>query len=94
MRKEWLTKKTTVAEAEAEDLALMKSFLESEGEALPANFKPFDHPVGRWDALVAGMQPGDELWWFESPWGLLSGCKGLAVVRQGEIVDFFVTVQS
>jgi hypothetical protein len=97
MRKEWLTKRTTVAEAEAEDLAFMKCLYESEGEVLPANFKPFEHPPGKWDKLVANMQPGDELWWFMNSaeaWAGLCGCKGLAVVRQGEMVDYFVTMRS
>ena len=97
MFKEWLTNKTTVAEAEAEDLALMKWSYESEGDVLPENLKPFGHPAGMWDKLVADMQPGDEVWWFMSPpepWPALCGCRGLSVVRNGEVVDSFVTLRT
>jgi hypothetical protein len=40
------------------------------------------------------MLPGDEIWyWSTDPesWARLRGWEGIALVRQGEIVDSFIT---
>ena len=53
-------------------------------------------PVG-WDALVAVVQPGDTLWYFQSPkaaWNERAGRSGLAVVRDGAPIYAIVTSMS
>jgi hypothetical protein len=45
-------------------------------------------------ALTAQMQPDDEIWEFSSPpesWQLLMGWAGIALVRDGEVIDSIVT---
>ena len=51
----------------------------------------------RWNSLKSGLQPGDELWSFSSDGdsGPHSACQaGVAVVRNGEIVDEIICVMS
>lgn len=79
--KEWLRQRTTVAEVEA-------------------GFKPQQLSASwleDWKALVATMQPGDELWSYCSPpdsWHQLAGRAGYAVVRQGEVIDVILTMMN
>jgi hypothetical protein len=43
------------------------------------------------------MAPGDELWEFMSPpetWAHLAGRAGIALVRDGEIIDSFLTLMN
>ena len=49
---------------------------------------------GRWDAFIKKLQPGDTLHFFvtdRKSWGMLLGYEGYAIVRNGEIVEFFGT---
>lgn len=48
-----------------------------------------------WKTLLDAYQDGDELWEFSSPedyWRNLAGRGGVALVRNGEIVDTVVTI--
>lgn len=37
---------------------------------------------------------GDHLYYWDGPWGVLSGSSGLAIVRAGSVVDTFTFVVS
>lgn len=55
---------------------------------------PFGYCNAEWKALLAKMQPGDELWTFSSPredWERLTGWEGIALVRGGEVVGLLCT---
>ena len=40
------------------------------------------------------MQKGDQLYFWNGPWGVLAGSAGLALVRKRKIVDTFTTIVS
>lgn len=85
-RLEWLTKRTTVEEAEAENQVQLDEF-----GPRPI---PFGSLNESWKSLLAQMRTGDELWEFMSPpptWASLSGRAGMALVRNGEIVGVLTT---
>jgi hypothetical protein len=82
MFEKWLLRRASVCELEAEHLV---------------NGVPFGFCNTEWEALKAKIQLGDEVWTFSSPqedWDLLMGWEGIALVRAGEIADFFVTAQN
>jgi hypothetical protein len=59
--------------------------------------RPFMYGHARWEELKAKMLPGDELWDFRSDprsWAALAGREGVALVRDGAIVDVIVTHMS
>ena len=79
VRNEWLIRKASVAEWEAEFLI---------------NGVAFGLCNREWEALKAKIQPGDEIWFWstdEESWARMSGLDGMALVRQGVIVDSFIT---
>lgn len=44
--------------------------------------------------VLARLREGDELWWYQTPpetWEMLCGREGLALVRDGKIIDFIFT---
>ena len=89
MHKEWLTKRLTVQEVEAERMV--------RDERLGPDPVPFGFQNDRWRELLAQMQPGDELWEFSSPpdtWAHLCGRAGIALVREGKIVASLVTLMN
>jgi len=89
VRKEWLQKMVTAAEVEAAHMV--------HDERLGPDPVPFGFKNERWRALLAQMEVGDELWEFRSPvesWEHLAGRAGIAVVRQGEIINFIVTMMN
>ncbi len=50
-----------------------------------------------WERLKAEMQPGDKLVRFASPaesWKHLAGRAGIALVRDGKVIDAFVTMMN
>ena len=47
-----------------------------------ARLKPFELNTKQWEHLSRQMQPGDELW----TWGRLRRARGIALVRNGEVV--------
>jgi hypothetical protein len=34
-------------------------------------------------------RPGDSIYYWDGPWGVLSGSSGIAVVRDGRVIDTF-----
>ena len=40
------------------------------------------------------MRRGDQLYYWDGPWGVLAGSAGLALVRKGAVVDTFTTLMS
>jgi hypothetical protein len=86
MQKEWLKKKITDSETEAEHMV-------STPRLGPSPI-PFGFLNARWRAFVAKMQEADELWTFSSSgesWQHLCGRAGISLVRNGEIIDSIVT---
>ena len=89
MKNEWLEKKITISEAEAENMVSDPRFGPS-----PV---PFGFDNKEWRALVAKMQAADELWTFSSSnesWEHLCGRAGISLVRNGEIIDSIVTLMN
>ncbi len=39
-------------------------------------------------------RPGDALYYWDGPWGVLSGSSGIAIVRDGHVIETFTTVVS
>jgi hypothetical protein len=39
-------------------------------------------------------RPGDALYYWDGPWGVLSGSRGIAIVREGRVIETFTTVMS
>lgn len=86
MFKEWLTRRTTVAESERKNLVLL--------EELGPQPIPFGYQHQEWEAFKSKLQEGDELWEFCSPpetWVNLMGSEGICIVRDGEIIACIVT---
>ena len=57
-------------------------------------FVPFGYCNEQWCELLAQMQDGDQLWLASSPdkeWDALMGFEGILLVRNGIVVDSFVT---
>jgi len=55
------------------------------------DFEGRQHPV----RLIRSVcQPSDALYYWDGPWGVLSGSCGIAVVRDGRVVETFTTVMS
>lgn len=48
-------------------------------------------------AFKAQLRAGDALWYFDSPqeaWANERGCRGLAIVRGGEVIDTLVLMEN
>jgi hypothetical protein len=89
MHRDLLTRQLTVQEIEAEHSV--------RDERLGPDPVPFGFINDQWQALIAQMQPGDELWeWSTSPesWANLAGRAGIALVRNGEVIDSFMTAMN
>lgn len=84
--KEWLTAQTTLQEI----MATCNN--EDPQVAAVAN-----HYLNQAAPLFQQMQPGDELWNYSSPsghWANNQGDAGLAIVRNGEIIDSMCMVRN
>jgi len=44
--------------------------------------------------ISQAYRPGDEFYYWDGPWGMLSGSRGIAVVRHGVVVATFTTLVS
>jgi hypothetical protein len=89
MDKKWLKKKLTIEECEKQLLAQIKEL----GEAPFPDI--FEYP--EWLKFKSQIQEGDELWVFSSSsdaWESLCGSAGICIVRNGIIIDKYVTVVS
>jgi hypothetical protein len=87
----WLIKKVSVAEAEAEHPGQR----DERAKQHPELARPFGALNVKWEALKADMQPNDELWTFSSPprtWEDLAGRAGIALVRDGQVIEVIVTM--
>lgn len=85
-------RRITVEEAETKNRPKGESserILES-----PELLLPFGFLNPRWRALIAEMQPGNELWEFcsdDDSWQHLSGYKGIELLRDGRTIGRIVT---
>jgi hypothetical protein len=89
MTRDWLTKRLTVQDIEAEHSV--------RDERLGPDPVPFGFITDQWQALLARMEPGDELWAFSSPpetWQHLCGRAGIALVRNGEVIEAMTTMMN
>ena len=89
MHIDWLQKQVTVAEVEAANMVQCKS--------LGPEPVPFGFAYAEWRRLIVQMQEGDELWEFSSSsdsWQHLAGRAGIALVRDGKVVDSIVTLMN
>ena len=89
MLKEWLTQRLTIEEAEAA--------YPVRDERLGPDVVPFGFMNDDWRKLLEQMTPGDELWEFASSpesWAKMAGRSGIALVREGEIVDSIITMMN
>jgi lysophospholipase L1-like esterase len=91
---EWLKRRVSFAEVE-------RKFREDEAKIKKApvlwknpNPPPPTHFKRQWQQFKGSALPGDELWYYESGWGFLSGEAGYALVRDGRVVDGLVTLVS
>jgi hypothetical protein len=60
----------------------------------PELLKPFGFINALWENLKSKMQDGDELWEYKSggeSWENLAGREGIALVRDGKIIDLMLT---
>jgi len=94
-----LIERKTVAELEAENTLRPDQLSQSDqtGPRAAMMLKPFAFLNDKWEALKARMQPGDELWTFASSpqsWRDLAGRAGIALVRNGQIVERLVTMMN
>ncbi|MBN1552134.1 hypothetical protein JW979_11715 [bacterium] len=83
---EWLTVKTTIAEAEQKNMVA--------DNHLGSQPVPFGFMNDEWQKFKDTIQKGDELWEFDSPeeyWMGLSGSAGLCIVRKGTVIDVIFT---
>jgi hypothetical protein len=81
----WLRQRLTVEEAEVKHMV--------SDERLGSNPVPFGWVNADWRALLAEMQPGDELWEYDSPqedWVRLMGSSGIALIRRGMVIATLV----
>lgn len=89
MNKEWLQKVVTVGEAEA---AHMRKI-----DRLGPEPVAFGFQNQKWRSLLAQMQEGDELREYCSSaesWAARAGRRGIALVRNGEVIDCIVTLMN
>lgn len=84
--KSWLQKKITLKEAET--IHLVKD------DRLGPEPIPFGFSNDEWKAMIAKMEDGDELWEFCSSlesWRIMGGREGIALIRNGQVIDHIVT---
>lgn len=91
MDKTWLKKKVSVEDVEKEHVITSVHN--------PAIKEPtvFGFVHDQWETFKTQIQDGDELWEFcsdDGSWGALSGRAGYSIMRDGEIINSFVTILS
>lgn len=76
------------------ELLLRKAKIEDwEREYLSSGI-PFGFCNREWEELRAKMEGGDEIWFWSTDaktWAELIGMEGMALVRHGEVIDWFIT---
>jgi hypothetical protein len=86
----WLRKKITVEEAEADNPGISDDRVSH----FPQAARPFAFLNHQWETLKAEIKPTDELWAFISPadsWRQFTGLMGVALLRNGKVIDLIVT---
>ena len=89
MKREWCTKRTTINDAELENIVKDPRL-----DNVPL---PFGFIFWRWVDFREKLREGDELWEFKSPqksWDNLAGREGYCIVRDGKVVEHIITVMS
>jgi hypothetical protein len=89
----WLGERVTVAEAEAQHISPPDDRI----ARYPQLGLPFGFENPKWDALKREMRDGDELRLFESPpdsWRALAGRAGIALVRDGQVVAYIISIMN
>jgi hypothetical protein len=87
--KEWLQEQTTIEDAEREN--------QVKDKALGPDPLPFGFQHNQWLHFKRQIMQGDQIWSFSSSaesWKHLGGRAGLCIVRDGEVVDSFVTMMN
>lgn len=79
-----LKHRLTVAEAEAE--------MDARARELQANLSA--RWLERWETLKAGIEAGDELWYFGHFPEAMTGAAGYCVLRQGRPVAWITTMRA
>jgi hypothetical protein len=90
IRADWLRKKITVEEAEAENPGITDDRV----TRFPEAAGPFGFLNRQWEALKAQIKPSDELWTFISPtesWQQFTGLMGVAFLRDRKVIDVIVS---
>jgi hypothetical protein len=93
--KDWLIKPVTIGEAE-EEHKIPEEWVAKYGCPTDSNNcpLPFGYMNGKWVEMKSHMQEGDVLWTFDSPlkyWQALAGAEGIALVRNGEVIEILMT---
>jgi hypothetical protein len=107
LRKEWEQREGGIREEEEDSTedVIPKDWLrdklsleQAEADNTPAGGGvPFNKQNDRWERLKASLQAGDQVWAFSSShksWENLAGRAGVAVVRNGRVVDCIVTIMN
>jgi hypothetical protein len=87
--KEWLQCLITIADAESQHVVI--------DERLGDKPIPFGFMNYAWRNLMQLYKPGDELWIYRSSdesWRHLAGRTGIALVRDGVVIDDVVTLMN
>jgi tRNA-dihydrouridine synthase len=88
---DWLRKKITVVEAEADHPGISDDRV----SRYPQAARPFGFLNREWQALKAAIKPGDELWSFISPTDQrLAGRIGVALLRDSKVVKAIITTMN
>lgn len=88
-------------------MKLMDSFLlwrkqlvtvsEIESDPILDHSQPMSPDCPEWTELKSKMLPSDELWTFRSPdteWDRHMGWQGIILVRNGVVIDAYITAQN
>lgn len=99
--RDWLIKKVDIKAAEAENTSGNPNKIsKSDGEELPYDpilDLPFGYINEEWQKIISKLLVSDELWTFrnsDAEWRALCGRAGIAVVRDGDVVDLLLTEMS
>lgn len=99
LKKEWLICIKTSDEFERDALELKANSFGLPLDKVIKKFadKPFGNMTEKWREFVRQIEPGDELWSFETPEKMIvnkTGAIGYAILRDGETVDTLIMVRT
>ena len=90
---DWLRKKITIEEAEADNPGISDDRV----SRFPQAARPFGFQNREWEVLKAEIKPSDELWTFISPtdsWQQFTGLMGVALLRKSKVIGVIVTLMN